>query len=198
MERQLRFAVEQDAEELLEIYRPYVENTSITFETEVPTVEEFAGRIRETLTKFPYLVIEENGTILGYAYAHRFRTRAAFDWTVELSVYLSPAAKGRGIGRALYSAVTDILRRQGCVNAIGVVATPNAPSERLHEKCGFEKLFTMENIGWKLGAWCDMTYYMLRLNPTEGCPEPMTAYPDLPPDFVREVCEARCAGIKEL
>ena len=190
-------ATRADAAACAAIYAPYV-GTTITFESPAPDENEMARRIEETTAFYPWLVCECVGEVLGYAYAHRFRTRAAFDWTVELSVYLSPAAKGRGIGRALYSAVTDILRRQGCVNAIGVVATPNAPSERLHEKCGFEKLFTMENIGWKLGAWCDMTYYMLRLNPTEGCPEPMTAYPDLPPDFVREVCEARCAGIKEL
>ena len=197
MSYNIRPATHADAAACAAIYAPYV-GTTITFESPAPDENEMARRIEETTAFYPWLVCECVGEVLGYAYAHRFRTRAAFDWTVELSVYLSPAAKGRGIGRALYSAVTDILRRQGCVNAIGVVATPNAPSERLHEKCGFEKLFTMENIGWKLGAWCDMTYYMLRLNPTEGCPEPMTAYPDLPPDFVREVCEARCAGIKEL
>ena len=197
MSYNIRPATRADAAACAAIYAPYV-GTTITFESPAPDENEMARRIEETTAFYPWLVCECVGEVLGYAYAHRFRTRAAFDWTVELSVYLSPAAKGRGIGRALYSAVTDILRRQGCVNAIGVVATPNAPSERLHEKCGFEKLFAMENIGWKLGAWCDMTYYTLRLNPTEGCPEPMTAYPDLPPDFVREVCEARCAGIKEL
>ena len=124
-------ATRADAAACAAIYAPYV-GTTITFESPAPDENEMARRIEETTAFYPWLVCECVGEVLGYAYAHRFRTRAAFDWTVELSVYLSPAAKGRGIGRALYSAVTDILRRQGCVNAIGVVATPNAPSERLH------------------------------------------------------------------
>ena len=197
MEYIIRPATAGDAAACAGIYAPYVD-TTVTFESPAPDEREMARRIAETTEFYPWLVCERGGAVLGYAYAHRFRTRAAFDWAAELSVYLSPDAKGRGIGSALYRAVTDILRRQGCVNAIGVVATPNPPSERLHEKCGFEKLYTMERIGWKLGMWCDMTYYMLRLNPAEGRPEPMTAYPELPEGFVRAVCEARCAGIKEL
>lgn len=197
MEYKIRPATAADAAAAAGIYAPYI-GTTVTFESPAPDEAEMARRIEEVTAFYPWLVCERSGEVIGYSYAHRFRTRAAFDWAVELSVYLSPAAKGRGIGTALYTAVTDILRRQGCVNAIGVVATPNAPSERLHESCGFERLFTMESIGWKLGCWCDMTYYMLRLNPTEGRPEPMTAWTELPGDFILGVCEAHCAGIKEL
>ena len=116
MSRYIRLARESDAEKLLEIYRPYVETTSITFETEVPTVAEFAGRIRETLTKFPYLVIEEDGEILGYAYAHPFHTRAAYGWTVESSVYLRRDVRHGHIGTLLYEALLERLERQGVRN----------------------------------------------------------------------------------
>lgn len=130
MKKQLRFAVEQDAPELLEIYRPYVETTSITFETEVPTVEEFTERIRDTLTKFPYLVIEEDGKILGYAYAHPFHTRAAYGWTVESSVYVRQDVRHGHIGTLLYEALMERLSNQGSAMSARWLRCPMSPAWR--------------------------------------------------------------------
>lgn len=192
----IRPATTADAEAVAAIYAPYAD-THITFEYPAPDAGEMARRIADTTGGYPWLVCESGGEIFGYAYAHRFRTRAAFDWATELSVYLAPKAKGFGMGEALYRAVIDILREQNYVNAVGVVATPNPPSERLHERLGFELLFNMESIGWKLGAWRDMAYYMLRLNPIDAEPAPVVPYPELDAAFVRGVCEKYAASIKE-
>ena len=108
----IRMAEPDDAFTLLGIYEPYVENTCITFEYQVPSQEEFTKRIRETLKKYPYLAAEQNGEIVGYAYASPFKGRPAYDWAVETTVYLKENAKGKGIGRQLYTALEDILRRQ--------------------------------------------------------------------------------------
>ena len=113
----IRMAVPEDAGTLLKIYEPYVKNTCITFEYQVPSVEEFTQRIRETLKKYPYLIAEQNGEILGYAYASPFKGRPAYDWAVETTVYLKVNVRGNGIGRQLYTALEDILRRQNITNA---------------------------------------------------------------------------------
>ena len=192
----IRPASVNDAAACAAIYAPYAA-TPVTFEYPAPSAAEMARRIAETAAAYPWLVCEKDGEVLGYAYAHRFRERAAFDWAVEMSVYLAPAAQARGMGGALYSAVIELLAELGHVNAIGVVATPNRPSERLHEKCGFRKLFVMEKIGWKLGGWRDMTYYGLRLNEHECEPAPARLFPELDEDSVARVCERCARTIKE-
>ena len=111
-----RFATEGDAEEILGIYKPYIENTTITFEYEVPAVEEFRERIRETLEKYPYIVCTYDGKIIGYAYAHRIWSRAAYQWDVELSVYTDGNYAGNGIGKKLYKILIEILKLQNVVN----------------------------------------------------------------------------------
>ena len=109
----IRLARPSDASTLLAIYAPYVENTAITFEYEVPTIEDFANRIEKTLEKYPYLVAEEDGLILGYAYASTYYARAAYDWAVELSVYVSQDARGKGVGSKLYDKLEDLLEQMG-------------------------------------------------------------------------------------
>lgn len=133
----IRMATVQDAAELLEIYRPYVEETSITFETEVPTEAEFAERIAEILSRFPYLVAEEDGRLLGYAYAHPFHQRAAYGWTVESSVYVRKDVRHGHIGTLLYEKLLSMLRAQGVRNVCAVITVPNAPSMAFHKKLGF-------------------------------------------------------------
>lgn len=124
-----------DAEALWEIYAPYT-LTPLTYEYPAPDLEEFARRIARVSDIYPYLVCEADGLPVGYAYAHRYRERASYDWDAELSIYLSPSAQGRGIGRALYTALFSLLRVQGFVNVYGCVAAPNPPSEHLHAAHG--------------------------------------------------------------
>ena len=124
----IRTATPADAPQLLHIYAPYVENTSITFEYEVPSPEEFAGRIRHTLENYPYLAAEENGIIQGYAYASAFKARAAYAWSVETSIYVREDAGHRGIGTALYHALEDILAKQNICSLCACIAYPNPAS----------------------------------------------------------------------
>ena len=120
---EIRFAAEADAPALLAIYAQYIE-TGITFEYQLPTREEFARRIRDFGGTYPYLVCEENGCIVGYAYAHRQAERAAYQWNAELSVYLDRSCTSRGLGRRLYGALIDILRLQGIRTVYGCVTVP--------------------------------------------------------------------------
>lgn len=184
MSRHIRLARESDAEELLEIYRPYVETTSITFETEVPTVEEFAGRIRDTLTKFPYLVIEEDGAILGYAYAHPFHQRAAYGWTVESSVYVRQDVRHGHVGSLLYQALMERLERQGVRNVCAVVTVPNEPSMAFHARMGFTSAGILPNFGYKMGEWHGVEYLYRQLGPTGEPPKPLLPLKELPPELL--------------
>ena len=189
MEYFIRPAKEEDAAALAAIYAPYTE-TPITFESPAPTAEEFRARIAAISASYPFLVCEGCGEPLGYAYAHRYRERAAYDWDAELSIYLSPALRGRGAGHALYTALFSLLREQGFVNIYGCVAVPNAPSERLHEAMGMELVFTDRRTAWKLGAWRDLAFYKLRLAEPEGGPPAIIPFRALPADTVSAACAA--------
>lgn len=186
----LRFASPEDAPALLEIYRPYVEKTTISFETEVPSCEEFAERIREYSRDFPYLVAEEDGTVLGYAYAHPFHERAAYAWTVESSIYVSELARGRHIGKKLYEALFALLKAQGIKNVCAVVTIPNEPSMAFHQKLGFRAGAMLPGFGYKLGQWCGVAYLYRALDENrQDCPEKPVGIHGLPPEFCRSVLE---------
>ncbi|HEL2383502.1 TPA: N-acetyltransferase [Streptococcus suis] len=154
----IRSARTEDAADLVAIYAPYVETTAITFETEVPTVADFASRIKKTLEKFPYLVAEEEGRIVGYAYASTYYARAAYDWTVELSVYVSSEARGKGIGSLLYDALEEELTARGFKNFLACIALPNPASLALHEKRGYEQVAHFKNVGYKFDTWHDIVW----------------------------------------
>src|SRR5213593_2199180 len=130
----IRLAGEADAEAVQAIYAPYVRDTAISFETEPPTVEEMGRRIRSVLEHAPWLVCERDGVVIGYAYAGRFHARAAYQWTVEVTVYVHRAHHRAGVGRALYTALLDALRLQGFRVAVGIIALPNPGSVELHER----------------------------------------------------------------
>lgn len=148
----------EDAADLVAIYAPYVENTAITFETEIPTVADFASRIEKTLKQFPYLVAVEEGQILGYAYASTYYARAAYDWTVELSVYVSREVRGKGIGSLLYAALEEELTVRGFKNFLACIALPNPASLALHEKRGYEQVAHFKKVGYKFGTWHDIVW----------------------------------------
>ena len=168
----IRPATAADAPALLAIYRPYVEHTAVTFEYEVPSVEEFARRIETISSFYPYLVWEEDGAILGYAYATRLKERAAYQWNVELSVYLPQNVCRTGIGTALYSALIELLLLQGVQNFYGCVTMPNAASDALHRKLGFSLANVWHHCGYKLGQWHDVAWYEMTVAITE-MPHPL-------------------------
>ena len=166
----IRFAEEKDLCAMLEIYRPYVENTTYSFEYEVPSMDEFTKRFRDHVTQFPWLVWEEGGSVLGYAYAGAPWERAAYRWCAEVSIYLHPSVHGRGIGRLLYARLEEILIRQGYRVVYALITTENHGSVAFHEKLGYRYHSTFENCGYKMGRWLGVIWLQKWLNPL-GAPE---------------------------
>ncbi len=157
----------------MSIYAPYIENTAITFEYDVPSVEEFAKRIYEITRHYPWIVYEENGKILGYAYGSPEHTRAAYQWTVESSVYISPDARGRGIGKVLYETLFDILRAQNFCVCYAIIIAENEVSLKMHENFGFKEIGFAKNSGYKLGAWHSIVTMEKQLNEFTVPPKPV-------------------------
>ena len=168
----IRMASAGDAQAVRAIYAPYVTNTSVTFETEVPSVEDFRGRIERVTSQYPWLIWEEDGAVAGYAYASRHRERAAYLWSVDVSVYVDSRYHRRGIARKLYEALIALLRRQGYRSTFAAVTSPNPASEAFHLSMGFELIGVFENDGFKLGEWHSVTWYRLPLLECIGPPEP--------------------------
>lgn len=156
----MRMAVMEDAPEILAIYEPYIRKTTITFEYEVPTVEAFRQRMAGILGAYPYLVCEMDGKITAYAYAHRFKERAAYQWDAELSVYVDENCTGMGMGKALYQALIEILKCQNVKNAYALVTSPNEKSDALHKSMGFTLEGVSHNTGYKMGKWLDVSSYV--------------------------------------
>lgn len=177
----IRVATPADATALLDIYAPYVKNTAITFEYEVPSVKEFTGRIEHTLEKYPYLVAENDGTILGYAYASAFKSRAAYDWSVETSVYVREDKRHSGVGKALYTALEQFLRKQHICNLCACITYPNDASIAFHESFGYKTVAHFHGSGFKLNAWRDMVWMEKELCPHTVPPEPFIPFPELSP-----------------
>ena len=147
----IRIAEERDVAEILSIYAPYVQNTTYSFEYDVPRLEAFLERFRTITTRFPWIVWEEEGKILGYAYGSEPFARAAYRWSCESSVYLRPEARGRGIGRALYTALEQILAFQGYVVNYAIVTSENSASRAFHEKLGYRTAGELSGCAFKFG-----------------------------------------------
>ena len=159
----IRVARETDVPEILSIYAPYVETTTFTFEYDVPCRREFLQRFYDITTQFPWLVWEEEGEILGYAYASPPYTRAAYRWCAEPSVYLKPEARGKGIGRKLYAALEEILKLQGYQVLYALITEENASSLRFHERQGYRKKVLFDSCGFKFGRWLGVYWLEKRL-----------------------------------
>lgn len=175
----IRMATEADAEDLLKIYAPYVTDTAITFEYEVPSVTEFSQRISNTLKRYPYIVAVEDNHIVGYAYASAFKERAAYSWAVETTVYLNQECRGKGLGRKLYLALEDILRCQNIINVnacIAYIADEDAylnnTSSVFHEHLGYTKVAHFTKCGYKFGTWYDMIWMEKIIGEHSDKPEP--------------------------
>ena len=164
----IRIATEADVPAIRAIYAPYVRDTTVSFEYDVPGEAEFLERFRTVTRDFPWLVWEEGGEILGYTYACRPFERAAYSWCAESSVYLKPAAQGRGMGRKLYLALEEILKQQGYFVLYAWVTGENLTSVRFHEKMGYKISMELENCGYKFGRWCDLIWMEKRLKTVEN------------------------------
>jgi L-amino acid N-acyltransferase YncA len=170
MAARIRLAQDSDAEAIARIYRPLVETTAISFEIVPPDREEMARRIGETLRSYPWLVCEVDGHVAGYAYAAKHRVRAAYQWSVDTSVYVAAEYRRRGVAQGLYVSLFRILAAQGFFNAYAGIALPNAASVALHESVGFTKLGVYQSVGFKLGAWHDVGWWQLVLKAHEQAP----------------------------
>ena len=166
----IRTANPFDAAAMLAIYAPFIRESGITQETGVPSVADFAARIEKGLAGFPWLVYEEAGVPVGYAYASRYRERAGYRWNVEVSVYLHPGYYGKGLARRLYDALFALLIIQGYINAYAVITLPNEQSIRFHTRYGFEYFATYKKVGFKLGSWHDVGWMQYAIQPAETSP----------------------------
>lgn len=178
----IRIATEKDAKDLLEIYSYYVKNTAITFEYKVPLVDEFRQRIVRILNKYPYLVSECNGAIVGYAYASPFKNRSAYDWAVETTIYIDKNFRGNGIGKELYTALEHALALQNIINLNACIGYPIIEDEYLtknsaefHEHLGYKYVGKFHKCGYKFGKWYDMIWM-------ERC---ISNHPNNPPQVIR-------------
>jgi phosphinothricin acetyltransferase len=176
-----RLATVDDAPAIAAIYAPYVRETIVSFETDAPDAAEIAARIERIGRQYPWLTASADGRIVGYAYACENRARLAYRWSVDTAVYLAPSAQRRGIGRALYGRLFELLRAQGYVNAFAGIALPNAASVALHEAMGFAPIGVYRNVGYKLGAWRDVGWWQLALLEPPSNPAEPIAIGDLNP-----------------
>jgi phosphinothricin acetyltransferase len=167
----LRLATENDAEQIRAIYGPIVSQTATSFELEPPSLDEMRKRVADTLRHLPWLVCDRDGEVLGYAYASMHRTRPAYQWSVDVSVYVKTGQRRSGLGRALYASLFKILLRQGYYNAYAGIALPNPASVGLHEAIGFQPVGIYREVGYKLGAWHDVGWWHLALQPKLPSPQ---------------------------
>lgn len=179
----IRVACECDAEALLKIYAPYVRDTAVTFEYDAPSAAEFRDRIRNTLKKYPYLAAEKSGKIIGYAYAGGFHTRAAYDWAVETSIYIDRNYHGHGLGRRLYLALEDALKRQHIINLNACIAYTKDEDSHLthgsvkfHERMGYRIVGHFSECGYKFGKWYDIVWMEKHLGPHPQNPQPVIPF----------------------
>ena len=197
----VRAAAPEDAERLLEIYTPFVisEDSSlsnVSFELAAPDVEEFRQRIQDISKQFPYLVGEVNGQILGYVYCHPYRERLAYQWAVEVTIYLAPAGQGKGLGRLLYETMEKLLCLQGVTMAYSCITVGNDHSIKMHEALGYRLIGTFTNSGYKNGQWLDTVWLEKQLQPCPKQPDNIKSWRELDPDAVAAVLTEATAKLQ--
>lgn len=190
----IRTASISDVKALLDIYRPYVEKTAITFEYDVPSLEEFQSRIRHTLEKYPYLLAEQDGEILGYAYTSAFVGRAAYDWAAETSIYLRENRRHMGLGRKLYQALEMVSQAQNLTNLYACIGYPEREDEYLtnnsvefHTHLGYRLAGEFRCCGYKFGRWYHMAWMEKIIGDHSTNPAPVIPYPDLKEEILLEI-----------
>ncbi len=179
MSARIRLAQPSDAAAVAAIYAPVVEQTPTSFELVAPDEQEMRRRITSTLEHYPWLVCEAGGELLGYVYATRHRERPAYRWSVEVSAYVATRARRRGVGRALYTSLFELLARQGFHQAFAGITLPNEASVRLHQSLGFAPIGVFRRIGFKFGAWHDVGWWQRDLSPLRDEPAEPRPLPEL-------------------
>ena len=197
----VRAATPQDAEQLLEIYTPFVISedcsvSNVSFELTAPSLAEFRQRIVDISSKYPYLVGEKDGQILGYVYCHPYRERLAYQWSVEVTIYLAPAGQGKGLGRVLYEAMEEILRLQGITMLYSCITFGNEHSIKMHEALGYRLIGTFTNSGYKNGQWLDTVWLEKQLQPCPKQPDNIKSWRELDPDAVAAVLTEATAKLQ--
>lgn len=192
MSARIRFADPSDAAAIAKIYAPNVESAAISFELVAPSSEEMAARIAHIAAQYPWLVCEMDGQVAGYVYACQHRERAAYRWSVDVTVYVDAAFRRRGIGRALYTSLLELLRLQGYTKAFAGITLPNSGSVGVHESVGFQPVAVYQKVGHKLGAWRDVGWWQFDLNSGDGEPAEPTAIQQLLAEM--RVAEVLAAG----
>lgn len=189
----IRIATEDDAEKLLQIYAYYVENTAITFEYEVPSAQEFRERIRRTLGRYPYLVSEQNGMIMGYAYAGTFKERSAYAWAVETTIYIDKDARRKGLGKELYQALEKALALQNVINLNACIGCPIVEDEYLtrnsvqyHEHLGYRLVGEFHKCGYKFGRWYNMVWMEKCISDHPDRPLPVRAFDEIRQELAKQ------------
>lgn len=193
----LRTAEPGDAVQLLDIYRPYVEKTAISFECEVPGLEEFRGRIIQTLKNHPYLTAERDGELLGYAYTGSFVGRAAYGWAAEVTIYLRENQRKTGLGRRLYEAVEAVSRARNIFNLNACIGVPEREDDphltrnslEFHAHMGYRLVGEFRRCGYKFGTWYNMAWMEKLLGEHPASPAPVIPFSDLAPELVRNLLE---------
>ena len=188
---QIRVARESDAAALRDIYAPYVERTAVSFEYEAPDVAAFLERIRRVQERYPYLVAESDGALLGYAYAGSFHTREAYSWSAEASIYLRMDCRRIGVGSALYRALEAALRAMGVRRLYASIAVPDEPDEhltldsvRFHAAMGYHTVGEFHHCGWKFGRWYSTVWMEKVLASDTSAPSPLKSFRELDADTI--------------
>ncbi len=197
----VRAATPQDAEQLLEIYTPFVISedcsvSNVSFELTAPSLAEFRQRIVDISSKYPYLVGEKDGQILGYVYCHPYRERLAYQWSVEVTIYLAPAGQGKGLGRLLYETMEKLLCLQGVTMAYSCITVGNDHSIKMHEAVGYRLIGTFTNSGYKNGQWLDTVWLEKQLQPCPKQPDNIKSWRELDPDAVAAVLTEATAKLQ--
>jgi len=185
----IREASLEDASRILEIYAPYIRETTYSFEYEVPTLKEFEVRMEGIMKRYPFLVCEEHGIIVGYAYADTYGIRTAYDWCADASIYVDKEHRKKGIGAYLYRNLFEILKEMHVQNVYAVITGENMNSVAFHEKMGFETFAVYPKSGYKFGKWLDVIWMQIFLGEHENLPQNVVWAPDLPQGKVDEVLQ---------
>ena len=179
MHPSIRLATEADAAQVRDIYAPFCGDSAVSFELEPPSLDEMRRRIRDTLERFAWLVCEDGGEVRGYVYARPFRDRPAYQWSSEVTAYVRAGQRRGGVGRALYTSLFEILKLQRIAMVYAGITLPNEASVGLHEALGFRPSGVFRAAGYKIGAWHDVGFWQLELQPRSPTPEPPIAAPQL-------------------
>ena len=185
-----------DAEAILKVYAPFITDTCISFEYVVPSVEEFAQRIASISAEYPYIVLEEDGEIVGYAYSHRYLERVAYSWDVEVTIYLAPKVQGKGLGVILYDALEKLIALQNIKNLYSCITGDNVHSIEMHRSMGYELIGTFPKAGFKHDRWLDVVWMAKAIGEKENAPLPFVPFAEVEENAVHEVLNEVNNGLR--